>query len=86
MVRTLYGFVWRSGLRTCSIADGGIIAQGSQRFHAQVVAAHGPLAVLLEHQRADKADDCRLVGENRVEVGASLHLAVARSECKFSNR
>jgi hypothetical protein len=49
-------------------AGDGIVAHRAEAFQGHVAAGDGPLVVLLEHQRADEADDGAVVGE----LGAEL--------------
>ena len=49
-----------------------ILADLCDGFQAHVAACDGPLIVLLEHQRADEADDGIVVGEDANDICASL--------------
>ena len=61
----------------CREADGGIIAQGGDRFQGHVAGAlNRPFVVLLKQDRPDQPDDGVLVGEDAHDIGAPFDLAV----------
>jgi hypothetical protein len=57
-----------------------ILADLSDSFQANVAACDGPLVVLLEHQRADEANDGVIVGKKPDNIRTPLDLFVQRLE------
>lgn len=66
--------------------DGGIIADGGDRFQGHVAGApDGSFVVLFEQDRTDQPNDGLFAGEEADDLGAALDLAVEAldgMECK----